>query len=114
MRKNKGLITLLVLVAMSLPLVAAAGSWNDGTFEGTGRGFSSDITVAVTIENGAIVDIEVLDAADTPGISDAAFDNIIPAVIEAQSVEVDTVTGAPGSYKGVIAAITAALEAASK
>ena len=112
MRKNKGLITLLVLVAMSLPLVAAACSWNDGTFEGTGRGFSSDITFAVTIENGAIVDIEVLDVADTLVFRMQLRQH--PRVIEAQSVEVDTVTGATGSSKGVIAAITAALEAASK
>ena len=52
------------------------------------------MTVAVTFSDDAIVDIQVLEHTETPNIGTLAIERVIPAMLEAQSAEVDGVTGA--------------------
>lgn len=89
---------------------AASGSFNleDGVYQGTGTGFAGDIVVAVQIKAKQIVSIEILNSSD-----DDAFLNrakaVIDKIIEAQELEVDTVSGATYSSKGIISAVKNAL-----
>lgn len=80
----------------------------DGVYKGTGVGFAGDVTVAVEIKDRSIIDIEVLSSLD-----DAAFFNrakdVISKMISTQSLEVDTVSGATYSSKGIINAVKNAL-----
>ena len=84
--------------------------YKDGIYEGTGSGFNGDISVKVTIENNAITDIVVTDAVDDEPFIDNAISGILDVVIDTQSADVDTVSGATFSSKGIIAAIKDALE----
>ena len=53
----------------------------------------------VVVEGGKIAAINVLSQDETPVLSDAAFNTIPGAIIEAQSTDVDVVTGATGTSK---------------
>lgn len=84
----------------------------DGTYTGSGTGYSGTITVRVTISGGKITNIEVVSTAD----GDPYFSNaraVIQRVIDAQSVNVDTVSGATYSSRGILQAIRNALAQAS-
>lgn len=80
----------------------------DGVYRGTGTGFAGDITVAVQIKDKQISSIEVVSTSD-----DAAFFNrakaVLDSMIEKQTYNVDTVSGATFSSKGLISAVKNAL-----
>ena len=86
--------------------------WKDGIYEGTGSGFAGNITMEVTIANGVIDQIEVVDS----GNDDEAYVNMavgmIDDMLETQSSEVDTISGATFSSNGIKVAVTAALQEA--
>ncbi len=86
-----------------------AAELEDGTFTGSGEGYGGEITVEVTVEGGAIVDIVVTDHSETPGLGDGAFEELVGAVTESQSTEVDTVSGATGTSDGFLEAVRAAI-----
>ena len=94
-------------------LVVAVGSGSfelaDGTYEGSGTGFGGTITVSVVLKDKTIQSISIVSA---PG-EDAAFLNrakgVIDRIIASQSVDVDTVSGATFSSKGILAAVKNAL-----
>ena len=82
----------------------------DGTYKGTGEGFGGDIKVEVEVKDGKVVNIEILDHSETPDISDPALEKIPGAIVEAQSVEVDDISGATFSSKGIKEAVKDALK----
>lgn len=88
---------------------AAEGNFEDGVYKGTGTGYGGSITVEVTVENGNIISVEILSA---PG-ENASFlkraGAVIDSVILSQSWEVDVVSGATYSSRGILAAIQNAL-----
>jgi uncharacterized protein with FMN-binding domain len=71
------------------------------------------MTVTVTVKGGKITDIVLEDGhAETPGIFDLAVEQVIPAIIEAQSTDVDSATGASMSSEGIKEAVEDALSKA--
>lgn len=83
--------------------------FKDGVFEGSAQGFNAPVKVQVTIEGGRLSKIDVLEHAETRGLGDRAFDVMIPEMIEAQTVEVDLVSGATISSEALIDAVRDAL-----
>ena len=89
---------------------AVKGSFDltDGVYKGTGTGYAGEITVAVQIKDKQIVAIDILSSSD-----DAAFfkraQAVIDKIIEGQTLEVDTVSGATYSSRGIISAVKNAL-----
>ena len=89
---------------------AAKGSFDleNGVYKGTGTGYAGDITVSVLIKDKQIVSIDILSSSD-----DAAFFTrakaVIDKIIEGQTLDVDTVSGATFSSRGIISAVKNAL-----
>ena len=83
--------------------------YKNGTYNGEGQGFGGTITVAVTLEDDTIIDIQVVSA---PG-EDSAYlsqgEGVISTILSAQSTDVDTVSGATFSSTGIINAVNDAL-----
>ena len=52
------------------------------------------MTIEVTFSSDLIESFEVLSHTETPNIGTLAIEQVIPAMLEAQSAEVDGVTGA--------------------
>ncbi|MDD4081154.1 MAG: FAD-dependent oxidoreductase [Eubacteriales bacterium] len=115
----KRLVALFLCVSMVFGLTAyAAAPYADGVHVGQGTGMGGMVTVSVTVENGNITGIVVDKHAETPGLSDPAFDQIPAAIIKANSPEVDVVAGATITSKAIKEAVANALsgtgEAASE
>ena len=89
-----------------------ASPYLDGTYEGEAEGFGGMITVQVTVENGQMTDLSILsaDGEDSAYLSNAK--DIIPKILEAQSADVDTISGATFSSTGIKNATAEALEKA--
>lgn len=98
----KRIICLVMVLAMLCTCATAE------TFEGVGKGFGGEIKVAATVEGGKLTAVEVLSHGETAGISDPAFAKIPAAIIENQTVAVDTVAGCTFSSNGLIEAVKAA------
>lgn len=90
---------------------AAAGEFDleDGVYRGVGNGFAGTITVSVEIKDKKIAAINILDVEG----DDAAFFNrakgVIDKIIDSQSLDVDVVSGATYSSRGIISAVKNAL-----
>lgn len=90
-----------------------SGILRDGVYTGSGMGMNAQITVEVTILNGVITNISVLSSRDDePYYSDALA--VIDNILSANSIEVDTISGATYSSGGIIDAVENALTEAEK
>lgn len=88
--------------------------YKDGIWTGTALGYNDNITVSVTISGGKITDISIISGYDDTPYYDWAKDTIPQSIIDTQSANVDTVSGATFSSEGIIQAVEAALENAQK
>lgn len=90
------------------------GELADGTYTDTELGMFGNITVTVTVEGGTITAITQENELETPYVGVAAMENIlIPAIIEAQDVAVDTVAGATMTSDGLRLAVQTCCEQAA-
>ena len=83
----------------------------DGVYEGTARGYSSDIKVKVTVSGGAIKSVDLLSQNDTPIYFNAEKAKILADnIVKTQSIKVDALAGATISSNGFMKAVSNALE----
>ena len=80
-----------------------------GKYTGTAMGYTSEITVEVTVAEGKVTEITIVSQGDSPEVAGPAFEAIIAAIKQEQSLEVDLVSGATFSSEGLIAAVKDAL-----
>ncbi|MCD8364408.1 MAG: FMN-binding protein [Clostridiales bacterium] len=90
----------------------AAATYHDGVYQGTATGFGGDIIVEVTIEDGVITDLTVVSAEKEDSAYLTMAEEITDDILEAQSADVDTISGATFSSTGIRDAAAAALEEA--
>lgn len=81
---------------------------NEYIGEGKGKG-GTPIRVKVTMDGDKIANIEVLEQAETAGISDPAFEKVIADILAKQSTDVDVVSGVTLTSNGIIEAVNNAL-----
>ena len=82
---------------------------SDGALTGTADGFIGPITVAVTMDGDKIASVEVLSNSETIEIAGGALEQIPKAIVEANSPDVDVVSGATYTSKGIMNAVKDAL-----
>lgn len=92
------------------PVTEAAAK--PGAYIGEGKGIHSMIKVGVSLEGTKITDIQVLLQDETQGVGDVAIAQITKDIVKYQSVNIDAMSGATISSKGVLAAVTQALQKA--
>ena len=80
----------------------AAPSYQAGTYTAAATGKKGPVNIAVTFSDDAIETIEILDNYETPRISERAFTDIPEQILEHQSLQVDTITGATLASMAVI------------
>lgn len=101
-------------VLQSQDAAASGGAYTNAVWKGTAQGFGGDIQVEVTVEGGSITDISIISAEKEDGAYLSMAEDIIPKIIDAQSADVDTISGATFSSTGIKNAVTQALEEAAK
>lgn len=99
----------------SLAEIAAvqdASAYKDGTYYGTGKGFAGTMKVKVDISGGKIASISIVSTKDGDNYVKSAS-SLLDTIVEKQSTNVDTVSGATFSSRGIIAAVRSALSQAA-
>ncbi|HBN56241.1 MAG TPA: FMN-binding domain-containing protein [Lachnospiraceae bacterium] len=84
----------------------------DGIYEGEAQGFGGTVKVEVSIEEGNIKDVQVVEAEGEDNAYLSMAKDLIPEILEAQSAEVDLVSGATFSSTAIREATAQALEKA--
>ena len=107
-------LSMALLIAFGMTGTALAGSYTDGSFTGSAQGFGGDVTVEITVENGEVVNTEITGDSETPEVGGAALEELAQQITDAQSSEIQGVSGATltsGAVKEAAAqAFSAALE----
>lgn len=85
------------------------GKYTDGTYEGSGQGYRGTTTVQVKVSNGNITSITIESYKDDDQFFNKAKSTIINEIIANQTTDVQTVSGATYSSKGIISAVADAL-----
>ena len=86
-------------------------TYSDGKFRGTATGYGGDVVTEVTIQDGKITKVEVVEGAgETPEYLEAAK-KMLADVVDYQSVDVDVVTNATLTSNAILDGICEALEA---
>ena len=81
------------------------GAYKPGTYTASAQGNNGPVTLSVTFSEEAITEITIGEHGETAGISDSAFDKIPAAIIENQSLGVDTVSGATYTSQAILDAV---------
>lgn len=82
--------------------------YKDGEYTGKGQGYKGEISVKLSIKDGKISDIQIVESGDDPEYFDKAK-SLIDDIVLNQSADVDTVGGATFSSNGIINAVKDAL-----
>ena len=86
----------------------------DGEYTATVDGQEGPMTVKTTIEGGKIAMVEVVENAETQAIAGGALEAVPQAIVSANSVDVDGVTGATLTSGRIRKAVAQCLEEAAK
>lgn len=92
--------------------VQDASAYKDGTYYGSGKGFAGTMKVKVDISGGKIASISIVSTKDGDSYVKSAS-SLLDTIVEKQSTNVDTVSGATFSSRGIIAAVRSALSQAA-
>ncbi len=90
------------------------GAYKDGTYTGSAQGFGGDIKVKVTVSGQKISAIDITQASGEDEAYLSMAKDIINTILDKQTVDVDTVSGATYSSTGIKNAVTQALEGAAQ
>ena len=88
---------------------STAKGFKDGEYEGSAIGYNGKLIVSVVVEGGAIKDIKIVKHVDDEEYFYDARDKVIQSILEKQSTEVDSVSGATTSADAIIKAVKRAL-----
>lgn len=95
-------------------LATELSDFADGTYTGYSTGFQNlDVEVVVTVENGLITDINIIEYGGTSAHKGTNFEDaaseVAEDIVDEQSVNVDTISGATYTTTGIINAVKDAL-----
>lgn len=90
------------------------GAYADGEWEGEAQGFGGPVSLKIKVEAGKLTDIELLSAENEDKTYLSMAEAMLPAILEAQSAEVDTISGATFSSEGIKNAAAQALKKAER
>ena len=89
-----------------------AGTYKPGTYTGTGNGRGGNVVVEVEFDENSIKSVNVTSNSETRYISDVAIEKIPAEIVEYQSLNIDSVSGATLTSFGILSAVTDCVEQA--
>lgn len=110
---SKKLATLLLGAGLILAACQDdGGATGEGaaTYKGVGQGRNGEIVTEVTVENGQITNIEVIESSETENLAEPVYTNLGDEIVASNSTDVDVVTGSTETSEGYLEAINDALE----
>ena len=94
---------------MSAPKAEGDNLFIPGTYSGTSKGFGGDVDVTVTVSEKTIDAIKIDGSHETENIGSFAVDMLDDRILEAQTPNVDALTGATVTSNAVFRALNDAL-----
>lgn len=104
---------LAVVLAASLFGCSPSSTAKSQTITKTAKGFGGDVVVTVTVKEGKITEVKAEGKDETAGIGEKAIAELPTKIVEANSVEVDGISGATVTSNAIKSAVSAALQEAS-
>ena len=113
----KPLLSLFFCGVTAFPLIIACLgtgfvreiSYKPGIYGGTGRGYRGPIHVQVQISPAGIEDIIIIEHSEGTYTGAAAMEELLEAILETGSTDLDAISGATFSSKGFLEAVDDAL-----
>ena len=101
-------------LAFSFGVLGCAGSpdssgYTPGVYTASANGYKGPVEVSVTTDKQKIIAVEILSHQETKGVGSRAVDTLPAMIVEAQSLNVDVVSGATASSKAILTATGTAL-----
>lgn len=84
-----------------------------GTYEVTAAGYHGRLPMSVTLGRDRIEDIQIDTSGETQGIADIAFTRIPEQILSGQTLNIDTISGATATSKGVLDGVADAVRLAN-
>ena len=120
--KIKRLLSVGIAATMIMSLLTACGgsgsssggSYTAGKYTGSADGKNGAVTVEVELTADSIKSVTVTDHQETEGICEPAIEQIPKAIVDAQSTDVDAVSGATITSDAIKAAVKAAIDSSKK
>lgn len=84
---------------------------DDNTASAVAEGFGGEITVTIKVENGVIADCLVEGPDETEGVGSNAVEQLPAIIVEANSVDVDGISGCTFSSNAILEAAQLAYDA---
>ena len=104
-----GLMTVGILHGFDKKGESTEKIFKPNTYEGVAKGFGGPINVKVTTSDTKIENISIVNHQETPNIAANALNDIPKAIIEHQSVAVDSISGVTKTSDGIKNAVVNAL-----
>ena len=105
-----------LILAFALCMIACAGIceslYTPGIYEASVNGMGGPVEVKVEFSESAIVSVTAVGDKETKGLGDVALEKLIPAVMQAQSAEVDAVAGATITSNAMLQAVASCINQA--
>ncbi|MCQ1529329.1 4Fe-4S binding protein [Lutispora saccharofermentans] len=115
------MLTLFIFIWLGVPHLFAGslhgadirlGSLRDGTYQGEARGFAGKILTEITITEGRIAEIKIIEHHESKGWYEEVFMMLPKEIIKKQSLQVDSISGATKTSKGLIRSVANAVNKA--
>lgn len=118
--KQKKAIGVILTLVMIVSLLTGCGqseveetqSYQAGIYQSTEYGYLSNITVETTFSDSEIIDIKILEQDETQVLFKTVEEQVIPEIIENQSLGIDTISGATYSSVALLSAVAACVDQA--
>ncbi len=90
-------------------MTGANGGADKDTLTGTAQGYGGEVKVTVTVDGDDIVSVEAVGEKETKGIGSNAIDELPDKIEEADSTDVDGISGATGTSNAIKEAVDKAM-----
>ena len=110
--KNALSLALALIMIFALGMVSVSAEEGRVTSQGVGQGIDGDVVVEIEADANTIYSVTVLEQNETPGIGSVAVEKLPDAVVAANSIMVDGISGATVTSTAIKTAIVEALKAA--
>ena len=105
MRKNLSWLLIAILLGMTLTGCSAGAE----ELTGSAEGYGGTLRVGVTVEDGSIRQVRILEHHETDGVGTLAIEALPEQIAAANSAEVDSVSGATITSRAICEAVRDAL-----
>lgn len=113
--KFKKTLSLALVLSLATSTMILGNTENDyipGTYESSAQGFGGSVTVKVTVDENSITNVVVDGKSETENIGSKAIEELPAKITEANSTNIDGVSGATYTSEAILKATESALELA--